>query len=65
MAIEQLFQALPVHYLQHAISKFGVVSTVFAVIVTAALGVLADYVWMLYTRSRMVRTSSRTVSRQS
>jgi hypothetical protein len=54
MAIEQLFQALPVHYLQHGISKFGASNMVLAVFVTAALGVLADYAWMLYMRSKMV-----------
>jgi hypothetical protein len=55
MAIEQLFQALPVHYLQHGISKFGAANMVLAVFVTAALGVLADYAWMLYMRSKMVK----------
>lgn len=55
MAIEQLFEALPLHYLQHGISKFGVTNVVLALLVTAALGVLADYAWMLYLRSKMVR----------
>jgi hypothetical protein len=54
MAIEQLFEALPLHYLQHGISKFGVANIALAVFVTAALGVLADYAWMLYLRSKMV-----------
>jgi hypothetical protein len=54
MAIEQMFEALPVHYLQHGISKFGAMNVALAVIVTASLGVLADYVWMLYMRSKMV-----------
>jgi hypothetical protein len=54
MAIEQLFEALPVHYLQHGISKFGAMNVALAVIITASLGVLADYAWMLYMRSKMV-----------
>jgi hypothetical protein len=54
MAIEQLFEALPLHYLQHGISKFGAVNIALAVVVTAFLGVLADYGWMLYLRSKMV-----------
>jgi cytochrome P450 len=57
MAIEQLFDALPLHYLQHGISKFGAANIAVAVLVTAALGVLADYAWMLYLRSKMVRTT--------
>jgi hypothetical protein len=59
MAIEQLFEALPLHYLQHGISKFGVANIALAVVVTAVLGVLADYAWMLYLRSKMVRMSSK------
>jgi hypothetical protein len=55
MAIEQLFEALPLHYLQHGISKFGAANIVLAAFITAALGVLADYAWMLYMRSKMVR----------
>jgi hypothetical protein len=55
MAIEQIFEALPLHYLQHGISKFGAGDMALAVFVTAALGVLADYAWMLYMRSKMVR----------
>lgn len=54
MAIEQLFGALPLHYLQHGISKFGGSSIAFAVFATAIVGVLADYAWMLYLRSKMV-----------
>ena len=54
MAIEQLFQALPVHYLQYGISRFGALNLTAAVFVTALLGVLADYAWMLYLRSKMV-----------
>ncbi|KAF2652764.1 cytochrome P450 [Lophiostoma macrostomum CBS 122681] len=53
MAIEQLFEAMPLHYLQHGISKFGAANVALAVFVTAALGVLADYGWMLYLRSKM------------
>jgi hypothetical protein len=52
--MEQLFEALPVHYLQHGISKFGAANIALAIFVTAALGVLADYAWMLYMRSKMV-----------
>jgi hypothetical protein len=55
MAIEQLFEAMPLHYLQHGISKFGAANIVLAAVITAALGVLADYAWMLYMRSKMVR----------
>lgn len=55
MAIEQLFEALPLHYLQHGISKFGAGNVALAVLVTGFLGVMADYVWMLYMRSKMVR----------
>jgi hypothetical protein len=58
MAIEQLFEALPVHYLQHGISKFGAANTALVVFVIAALGVLADYAWMLYMRSKMVSCCS-------
>jgi hypothetical protein len=55
MAIEQLFEALPLHYLQHGISRFGATNLALAVFVTAALGVLADYAWMLYLGAKMVR----------
>lgn len=55
MAIEQLFGALPLHYLQHGISKFGAANIVLAVLTTTVLGVLVDYAWMLYLRSKMVQ----------
>lgn len=54
MAIEQLFEALPLHFMQHGISKFGAANVALAVLVTVVLGVLADYAWMLYLRSKMV-----------
>ncbi|KAF1935186.1 cytochrome P450 [Clathrospora elynae] len=53
MAIEQVFKDLPLNYLQHGFSKFGAANIALAVLVTAALGVLADYAWMLYMRSKM------------
>ena len=56
MVIEQVFEALPLHYLQHGISKFGVGNIALAVLATAALGVFADYAWMLYMRLKMVRS---------
>lgn len=55
MAIEQFFDAIPLHYLQHGISRFGAGNVFLALFVTAAVGVLADYAWMLYLRSKMVR----------
>lgn len=55
MAIEQLFEALPLHYVQHGIAKYGATNIALAGLVTAALAVLADYAWMLYLRSKMVR----------
>jgi hypothetical protein len=55
MAIEQLFEALPLHYLQHGISRFGAMNLVLAAFFTAALGIVADYAWMMYLRSKMVR----------
>jgi hypothetical protein len=55
MAIEQLFDAVPLHYVRHGISSFGIVNAVLAIVVTVVVGVLADYVWMLYLRSKMVR----------
>jgi hypothetical protein len=58
MAIEQLFEALPLHYLQHGISKYGAGNIALAVCLTATLGVLADYAWMLYLRSKMVSPTS-------
>ena len=54
MAIEQLFEALPLHYLQHGISKFRAFNVVLGLVATVALGVLADYAYMLYLRSKMV-----------
>jgi hypothetical protein len=59
MAIEQLFEALPLHYLRHGISKFGAANILLAVVVTAALGVLVDYAWMLFLRSKMVSLPSK------
>lgn len=53
MAIEQIFD-LPLHHLQHGISKFGAANITVAVLVTAVLGVVVDYAWMLYLRSKMV-----------
>jgi hypothetical protein len=53
MAIEQLFD-LPLHHLQYGISEFGASNIVFAMLVTAALGVLMDYAWILYLGSKMV-----------
>ena len=58
MAVEQLLEALPLHYLQHGISRFGAANVALAVFVTAALAAIADYAWMLYLRSKMVRTAS-------
>lgn len=58
MAIEQLFEAAPLHYLQHGISKFGFANVASAIFVLAAAGVLADYAWMLYMRSKMVSSTS-------
>lgn len=54
MAIEQLFDTLPLHYVQHGISKFGAGNVLWAILVTAVLGVMVDYAWMLYLRSKMV-----------
>lgn len=58
MAVEQLFEVLPLHYLQHGISKFGVASVLLAVAVIAVVVVLADYARMLYLRSKMVSKPS-------
>jgi hypothetical protein len=55
MAIEQLFETLPLHFLQHGISKFGAENLALAAFLTVALGLFADYAWMLYLRSKMVR----------
>lgn len=57
MAIEQLFEFLPLHHLQHGVSKFGAANVSLAVLVTIALGVLVDYAWMLYLGSKMVSPS--------
>jgi hypothetical protein len=54
MAIEKFFETLPLHYVQHGISKYGVGSMVLAFFVTTAVGILADYAYMLYLRSKMV-----------
>lgn len=56
MAIEQIFETLPLHYLQHGISKFGAINVALALFVIVAVGVIADYAWMLRLRSKMVRT---------
>ncbi|CAO2652083.1 Nn.00g003660.m01.CDS01 [Neocucurbitaria sp. VM-36] len=53
MAIEQIFETLPLHYLQHGISKFGAANVAFALLVIVAVGVIADYAWMLRLRSKM------------
>ncbi|KAH8722584.1 cytochrome P450 [Phaeosphaeriaceae sp. PMI808] len=53
MAIEKLFDGLPLHYLQHDVTKSNAVNIALAVCITVTLGVLADYTWMLYLRSRM------------
>jgi hypothetical protein len=60
MAIEQLFQALPLHFLQHGISKFGAGNLALAAFLTVALGVFTDYAWMLYLRSKMVCSNLKT-----
>jgi hypothetical protein len=54
MAIEQLFEALPLHYLQHVVSRFGAKNLGIATLVTLVLGVMADFAWMLYLRAKMV-----------
>jgi hypothetical protein len=59
MAIEQVSEALQLHYLQHGISKFGVANIALVLFVTASLGMLADYAWMLYMRSKMVSCPAR------
>lgn len=53
MAIEQLFEALPLHYLQHGFAKYGTASVVSAILAIAAVALVADYAWMLYLRSKM------------
>jgi hypothetical protein len=63
MAIEKLFNALNLRFTQHGISKLGVADFAFAGLVTMAFVILADYIWMLYLRSKMVcRNSNRGVS---
>ena len=64
MAIEQIFEALPLHYLQHGISKFGAANVAFALFVIVAVGIFADYAWMLRLRSRMVSPSTSISSRE-
>ena len=54
MAVEQLFEAVPLHYLQHGLTKYGASNIALAFLVTLGLGVLMDYAWMLYLRSKMV-----------
>ncbi|KAF2740094.1 cytochrome P450 [Polyplosphaeria fusca] len=53
MAIEQLFEALPLHYVQHALTKYGAANLGLTLLVTLVVGILADYAWMLYIRSKM------------
>lgn len=55
MAVTLLFDTLPLHYLQHFLSKFGTANVLVALFTTALLGVLADWGYMLYLRSKMVR----------
>lgn len=55
MAIEQLFEALPLHYLQYGIAKFGASNLVVAFSAVLAICFFADYTWMLHLRSKMVR----------
>lgn len=54
MAVTLLVDALPLHYLQHGISKFGASNVFLALFTTVLLGVLADWAWMLYLRNKMV-----------
>jgi hypothetical protein len=56
MAIEQLFEALPLHYIQHSISKYGTGNVLLALFSTVIAIILADYARMLYLRSKMVCT---------
>jgi len=51
MAIEQLFEALPLHYLQHGISKFGAANVVLAVV----LLIHTRYLRMLYGGNHTLR----------
>ena len=54
MAVEQLFGALPLHYLQYGISTMGPANLAFALLATVILGILGDFAWMLHLRSKMV-----------
>ncbi|KAF2748598.1 cytochrome P450 [Sporormia fimetaria CBS 119925] len=53
MAIEQLFEALPLRYVQHGISEFGVANLAYTLLITAFAALVVDYGWMLYLRSKM------------
>ncbi|KAF2202430.1 cytochrome P450 [Delitschia confertaspora ATCC 74209] len=53
MAIEKFLEGLPLYDLQHKVSKFGAVNVALVMLLTGALAVLADYIWMLYLRSKM------------
>jgi hypothetical protein len=55
MAVEKIVHALTLHELQHKISKLGTGNVVLAVLLTGALAIIADYAWMLYLRSKMVK----------
>lgn len=54
MAIEKFIETLPLHELQHKVSRYGAGNVALAVLLTGALAILADYAWMLYLRSKMV-----------
>ena len=54
MAVEKLAEALLLPHLQRVVPRFGIAHVVLAVLTIATLGVLVDYAWMLYLRSRMV-----------
>lgn len=49
MAIGRLLEALP-------LARFTAADVALAFLVTAVLGLVADYSWMLYLRSKMVCT---------
>jgi hypothetical protein len=55
MAVEQLFDAVALRYVSYGVSNFGAAMVVLSIVVTVVVGVLADYAWMLYLRSKMVR----------
>jgi hypothetical protein len=55
MAIEKLLEAMPLQYLQYDVSKWGTTNVLLAMVATVVAGVLMDYMWMLYLRSKMVR----------